>query len=662
MEGCVVGVDVGGTFTDLVAWCGGLREVKVLTNPRAPEESVLRAVEEAGIDLSSVSYFIHATTLGTNMLFGQVGLEKPEAVLVTNRGFRDVLEIGRQNRPRIYDPYFTRPKPLVPRSRRYGVAGRVSADGSIVEPLDRRMVEEIARRHCGPRTVFVVSMLHCYRNPVLEEEAAGIIRRVCRDSIVVTSCGIDPAPGEYERTSTAVVNALLKPLFSSYIRRLERGLRERGFRGVLLVMQSSGGVAEVGVVEEKPALFIESGPAAGAIATAYLARMRGDDLVIGFDMGGTTAKAVLVAGGEPSMTGFFEVGGETHMGRLVRGSGYPVRAPHIDLVEVSAGGGTIAWVDRGGALRVGPLSAGADPGPACYGRGGVEPTVTDAHAVLGRLPEYLAGGRVRVRRDLAVEAYRRLGERLGLDPVDAAVEALRLAIELMARAVRIVTVERGYDPSTAILYAYGGAGPLHAVELAETIGVRRILIPPHPGVFSALGLLLADARMDHYRPVYRPVSEVSGEELGRLAESFEGEVYLELGYRGQAGRIEVPWTGSLEGVVEEFEEEYRRRYGFLPPEPRPPIILHRIHLVEKHPLPKPWLSAPRAAPGGPRGVAEAYMLGHGWVRASVYDRYSLPAGYTAEGPAIILEEDSTTVIPPGYRFRVEEDASILVEA
>ncbi len=659
---CVVGVDVGGTFTDLVAWCGGLTEAKVLTNPRRPEESVLRAVEQAGVELAEVDYFIHATTLGTNMLFGQVGLEKPVAVLVTNRGFRDVLEIGRQNRPRIYDPYFRRPEPLVPRSRRYGVGGRVAADGSIVEGLDAEAVREIARRHCGPRTVFVVSMLHCYRNPSLEEEAAEAIRSACRDSIVVTSCSVDPAPGEYERTSTAVVNALLKPLFSSYIKRLERLLRERGFRGALLVMQSSGGVAGVETVEEKPALFIESGPAAGAIAAAYLARLRGESPVIGFDMGGTTAKAVLVVDGEPSMTGFFEVGGEAHMGRLVRGSGYPVRAPHIDLVEVSAGGGTIAWVDRGGALRVGPLSAGADPGPACYGRGGVEPTVTDAHAVLGRLPEELAGGRVRVRRDLAVEAYRRLGEELGLDPVDAAVEALRLAVEVMARAIRIVSVERGYDPSTAILYAYGGAGPLHAVELAETIGVRRVLIPPHPGVFSALGLLLADARMDHYMPVYRPVDEVEEGEVAGLAQRARGRVYLELGYRGQAGRIEVPWAGSLQGAVEAFEEEYARLYGLLPPEPRPPIMLYRLHVVEARPLPKPGLEAPRAGEASPIGFRDAYMLGHGWVRAALYERASLPGGFEAGGPAIILEEDSTTIIPPGYRFRVEEDSSILVEA
>ena len=678
-----VGIDIGGTFTDLVAYnenTGEIKHLKVLTTPREPWKGFMKALEELGVPIDSVKVIVHATTLGTNMFFGQVGLEPPQPVLITTKGFRDVIEIGRQNRPELYNPYFEKPKPLVPRKNRYTIRGRLDARGNVVEEFDENEVVEIAKKMCRKNVVFVVSILHCYANPEFERRIVRLIREACAEAEeVVGSCDVDSEPGEYERTSTALVNAMLRPLFRRYIAGIVEELRARGFKGKLLVMQSSGGVSEPKLAEEKPALFIESGPAAGAIATAYLASKRRDKLAVGFDMGGTTAKAVLVVDGKPSITHVFEVGGKYHMGRRVRGSGYPVRAPYIDLVEVSAGGGTIAWVDRGGALRVGPQSVGADPGPACYGRGGNKPTITDAHAVLGRLPDKLAGGKLVIRRELALEVYRRLASSLGMDLYDTAESVLRLANMIMARAIRIVTVERGYDPSSTVLYAYGGAGPLHALEMAEELGVRKVVIPPYPGVFSALGLLLADYRHDLYYSVHEAVENVSWEELDAIYVQLEEKAYrllvsegverdnirfiriLELRYRGQLEYLEVGWSERREIVVEKFRELYKAKYGYLPPT-EPPIELVRLHLIAVGFTAKPAIRVPKGI-GDPKptGYAEALILDEGWVKTPIYNRAILRVGVEIGGPAVIVSEDSTIIVPSKWSGYVAEDGSIVFE-
>ena len=678
-----VGIDIGGTFTDLVAYnegTGEIKHLKVLTTPREPWKGFMKALEELGVPIDSVKVIVHATTLGTNMFFGQIGLEPPQPVLITTKGFRDVIEIGRQNRPELYNPYFEKPKPLVPRKNRYTIRGRLDARGNVVEEFDENEVVEIAKKMCRKNVVFVVSILHCYANPEFERRIVRLIREACAEAEeVVGSCDVDSEPGEYERTSTALVNAMLRPLFRRYIAGIVEELRARGFKGKLLVMQSSGGVSEPKLAEEKPALFIESGPAAGAIATAYLASKRRDKLAVGFDMGGTTAKAVLVVDGKPSITHVFEVGGKYHMGRRVRGSGYPVRAPYIDLVEVSAGGGTIAWVDRGGALRVGPQSVGADPGPACYGRGGNKPTITDAHAVLGRLPDKLAGGKLVIRRELALEVYRRLASSLGMDLYDTAESVLRLANMIMARAIRIVTVERGYDPSSTVLYAYGGAGPLHALEMAEELGVRKVVIPPYPGVFSALGLLLADYRHDLYYSVHEAIENVSWEELDAIYVQLEEKAYrllvsegaerdniqfiriLELRYRGQLEYLEVGWSQRREIVVEKFRELYKAKYGYLPPT-EPPIELVRLHLIAVGFTAKPAIRVSKGI-GDPKptGYAEALILDEGWVKAPIYNRAILGVGVEIGGPAVIVSEDSTIIVPSKWSGYVAEDGSIVFE-
>ena len=683
MPGIRVGVDVGGTFTDIVVFdpsTGRVWHRKEPTTPRWPVEGIMRGLEAAGVEPGEISVLVHATTLGTNMFLGQVGLEPPRAALFTNRGFRDVLEIGRQNRPSLYDPFFERPRPLVPRRFRIGVAGRIGPGGEEVEPLDEEGVAWWARRLCreGVR-VFVVSFLHSYRNPGHEARAAEIIARECPGSTVVAGHEVDPQPMEYERTSTAVVNAVLKPLLSRYIGGLVEELRGRGFSGTLLVMQSSGGVAGPGEVLRVPAAFIESGPSAGAVAVAYYSRLLGVEHAIGFDMGGTTAKASSIIGGEPEVVDVYEVGGRVHMGRVVRGSGYPVRYPHIDLAEVSAGGGTIAWIDPGGGLRVGPASAGADPGPACYGRGGRDPTVTDANLVLGRLPEAIAGGRMRLRRDLAEKAiWERIADPLGMDLVEAAWAIVRLANTVMSRALRLVTVERGHDPRDFTLFAFGGSGPMHAVELAADLGVPRVVVPPMPGVFSALGLLVADYRHDLHEAVARRAEEVTSEYLDgvfdRLVERAdrildsegvprERRLYkriVEARYWGQGYTLRIPYHGSVEALVEEFHRLHMARYGFSNPGDPVEIVVARLEATGI--VDKPSLRAKGRAAGEarPRGTRPVYFEG-GWVEAGVYRVEDLAPGSLVEGPAVVEAPDSTILVPPGYTGLVDDYGGLHIE-
>ena len=677
-----VGVDVGGTFTDLVVFnedSGDLRALKVLSTPKEPWRGVLAAIMGAA-EPSRVTIIVHATTLGANMLLGQAGLEPPSMLLLTNKGFRDILEIGRQNRPELYNLFFEKPKPLIPRERRVGVRGRIGPRGEIIEGLDKDEIRETARKWCGHVKVFVVSFLNSHVNPVHETEAERLIREACPGSIVVTGSSVDPQEKEYERTSTAVVNAALKPLLSRYLERLHLDLKREGFRGSLLLMQSNGGIASLGQAIERPAAFIESGPAAGALAVSYFARIHGVARALGFDMGGTTAKASSIVGGEPLVVDEYEVGARIHMGRVLRGSGYTVRYPHIDVVEVSAGGGTIAWVDPGGSLRVGPVSAGADPGPACYGRGGEKPTITDANLVLGRLPEKIAGGSIRLRRDLALRALKALAEKIGVDVFEAAWSVVRVANTVMARALKLVTFERGHDAREFKLYAFGGAGPMHAAELAEELGISEIIVPPYPGVFSSLGLLLADYRHDFYKAVEASATDPSTEEkVNKVIEELSGKAVetlrsegigmersrivaaLDMRYEGQSHTLKVAYNGSLSEAARRFEELHETRYGYrLPGED---VIVVNARVTAFGVTGKPRL--PRSKPAGPlhprpSSRREAFFPRDGWVPALVYERPKLRPGSLVTGPSIIEDSDSTIVIPPGHTARVAEDYSIWV--
>jgi N-methylhydantoinase A len=673
-----VGIDIGGTFTDLVAYDEANKRIvyfKSISTPKEPEKCFMDVIYASNIGLENIKVIIHATTLGTNMLLGQMGLTPPKILLITNKGFRDIIEIGRQNRPELYNLFFDRPKPLVGRRFRVGVKARIDVDGMVVEDIDEGEINRVLDEYGDEADVFVVAMLHSYRNPIHEERIKDIILKRYPNKTVVTSCEVDPQPKEYERFTTTIINALLIPIMSKYLDRILGKVGSEGFDGSLLVMRSDGGVSDIDDAIRKPAMFIESGPAAGAVATSYLSNLLGVGNAVGFDMGGTTAKASLVLDGSPSIVSEFEVGGKTHMGRVVKGSGYPLRMPHIDLVEVSAGGGTYAWVDEGGSLRVGPYSMGAEPGPACYGRGGDKPTITDANFLLGRLPGYLAGGEVVLDRDKAYSVLKRLADVLGMDVYEASYSILEIANSIMSGAIRIITVERGMDPRDFILFAYGGAGPLHAYAMMD-IGFKEIIVPPSPGTFSAFGLLTTDYKEEFIYSVVKRVDEVTNNYIEGVFDSLSSKAvesmlskgvdrtsikifrWVEMRYWGQGYELRVHYNGDLESTVDSFHKLHEVRYGYCMLDEDVEITLCRLTVIGI--VDKPVLRRYEISEYTPSvyGYRDVYFGDGGWLRTKIYDRKGLGAGARLEGPAIIEEYDSTTLIPPNYSAYVDEFLNI----
>jgi N-methylhydantoinase A len=637
----IIAVDVGGTFTDFVAvdGDGNLSAFKLLTTPRRPEEAVIKGLAK----LSPIEEVLHASTIGTNALLGQMGLELPRVALFTTKGFRDVIEIGRQNRPRLYDMFFEKPRPLVPRHLRFEVDERVLPDGTVLKPVDAAEVESYAEKALGHGVVSVaVAFLHSYLNPANEDATAAVLKRHFR--YVTLSSEVSPEPREYERTSTAVVNAALMPLVGRYLEELGRYVSSRG--GRLYVMASSGGLVTVDEASRRPVQLIESGPAGGVVAAAEFAKALDVKRVISFDMGGTTAKAGTVVDFEPEITTEYEVGGESHHGRVVKGSGYPVRFPFIDLAEVSAGGGTVVWRDEAGALRVGPMSAGADPGPVCYGLGGTEPTVTDANVVLGRVASLL-GGEMWLDAEAAFKAFKKLG-----DPVATAWQAVQLANMEMARAVRLVTVERGLDPGEFVLFAFGGAGPQHAAELAEELWISTVVIPPEPGVFTALGMLFADSKFEA-RASYPRDLEEGFRRLEEALSAHNPTYYVRLAdvrYVGQGWELVVPVgkPADKEQIRKTFEERHRSTYGFKLDKPIEVVTIRVFAIATRR---KPKLREPPAE-GEPKPASFRKAYFGEWVEAPVYRRENLPRGFKADGPVVIEERHSVTVVPPRWRVEV----------
>lgn len=698
-SGVKIAVDVGGTFTDVVGVDEGgeVIRLKVLTTPRDPSEGVVTGISKAIEALRRVrgegdgvrvDVVVHATTIGTNTFLGQVGLDVPKVGLITTEGFRDLLEIGRQRRPELYNVFFEKPKPLVPRRLRLTIPERVGPGGQVITPLDEDRVRDAAKvfREEGVESV-AICFLHSYVNPAHEAKAKEILVEELPGKYVVASHEVDPEYREFERLSTTVVNAALMPVLTKYFAKLDAELRRFGVSGDrLLIMKSDGGFAKPSEACRVPASTIESGPAAGVIAAAHLAKELGIRNVLSFDMGGTTAKISTIVNGVPEVTEEFEVGGVVHKGRLIKGSGYVVRYPHIDLVEVSAGGGTIAWVDEAGHLRVGPYSAGSDPGPACYGRGGTEPTVTDANLILGRLGEALAGGEVMVRKDLAVKAFEeRICGPAGLSLEEAAHGVIRLANTEMGRAIRIATVEKGYDPREFTLIAFGGAGPMHACELAEELGVTKVVIPQAPGVFSALGLLLADYRHEFKASVLRSITELSDGELEEIYASLEAKAletlsregvskddvvmvrYADLRYVKQSYELSVEAPRPVpEGGVAKLREAFDRRheeiYGYSMSDE---VMVVKVRVTAVGKVRKPSLRVVKEAigDGGDAlvGTREAFFGRMGWVEAKVFRRAALPPGSVIAGPAMIEEYDSVTVVPPGWTCRVDGLGNLLLE-
>ena len=662
-----VAVDVGGTFTDLFAVGpeGRYERVKVLSTPKSPEKGALEAIRKflklARVEPEEVGIVIHATTIATNALLGQEGLKLGEVSLVTTKGFEDVIEIGRQARPKLYDFTGKKPKPLVPPELRFGVEERTSWKGEVLKEVSELELAELAQRLRG---TVAVCFLHSYSNPHNELKAKEVLRNMGFE--VVTSHESVMERREYERFSTTIINAALRPVVSSYLLKFRLGLDSMGIRAPLMVVASSGGLVDEEEAKERPGQLIESGPAGGAVGAAAYAKEMGLKEVIAFDMGGTTAKAAVIVNGEPALVHEYEVGGEVHAGRVVKGSGYPVRYPFVDLAEVSAGGGTIAW-EEGGVLRVGPLSAGADPGPACYGKGGTKPTVTDADLLLGRLPEELPTG-LRLRKDLAAEAYEELARRLSSDPLEVAQAVIEAITEEMARAVRVVTVERGLDPSDMVMVAYGGMGPLHGPELAEFLGIREVLVPPGAGVFTAVGMLFADAKYvvsrtlvkratEDLEPFYSELEALAKSRLERASLAADETLRTaDARYEGQGWTLEVPVPKPYDGekVVEAFNREHERRYGFVLDEP---VIVEAARVYAIHRSPKVRVRAP---PEEPEELEEreAWFLRKGWARAKVYRRFGRGE---VEGPALVVDYDSVTLVPPGWRARALEDGSLFMK-
>jgi N-methylhydantoinase A len=677
-----VSVDVGGTFTDLVALdeeTGEILNIKVPSVPKNPEKGVIDALDQylESRDPSLVGMVGHATTIATNALFGQVDLELPKTALITTKGFRDVIEIGRQRRAEIYNLFFQRPPMLVSRRHRYEVEERVDASGNILVPLNEadveRALEDMERE--GVESL-AIGFINSYLNQSHEERVLETVKSRLPGVHCTASSRISSGYREYERFSTAVVNSTLIPIIDTYVTRLARDLKKNGVSAPLYVMQSNGGMARAEVVAERPATIVESGPASGVIASAWLGELVGRQEIISFDMGGTTAKAGTVRGRVPEVVQEYEVAGKVHMGRLLKGSGYPVRFPFIDLAECSAGGGTIAWADEAGALNVGPISAGAIPGPACYGKGGEDATITDANLILGRLnPDSLLGGEMEIFPELARNALGELAGALGTGADEAAASIVRIANSIMSKILKIVSVERGFDPRGFTLVAFGGAGPMHACALAEELEIGEIVVPPYPGMFSALGLLTADLFHDYSRALVRRVGEVAAAEVESLFEEMEatgretllaegGEPgamsflrQLDLRYLGQSYELSIDVTNAsgadvLQQGVEAFHVRHREIYGYGAEEEPAELVNVRVRAVGE----TPQLQLREWAP---TGVASPSMREiffedpDSWLETPVYDRGTLSSGGTLDGPAIIEQYDSTTVVYPGWRVDVD---------
>lgn len=674
----IVGVDIGGTFTDIILFdkvSNKLKTFKILTDPLQPEKSFIGAIDRLDIDYREIAQIIHGTTLAANMLIGQTNLEKPKALLITNKGFTDILEIGRQNRSELYNIYFQRPKPLIPRDMRIGIKGRIDSRGEVIEDLDMEEVEEVIKNHLDTVETVVISMLNSYINPI-HEKIIGNIISVNKPYIYITlGSEVDPRPGEYERTVSAVVNGILKPLISRYLTRIKEDLEIRGYSKGFIVMASHGGVIGLNEAVRTPSYIIESGPAAGAIAASSLAKLMDIDRVISLDMGGTTSKASAIIYGKPNRTVEYEVGGKIHMGRHVKGSGYPIRIPHIDIAEIGVGGGSLIWLDEGGQLRIGPESAGAYPGPACYGRGGVKPTLTDAYLILGWLPETLGGGEIRLSPDLAYKAFEDICRDLDIDPYEAAHKAIEIANEHLLRCISIVSIERGYDIEGFTIILFGGAAPIHTTFLVE-LGFKKAVIPPYAGIFSTYGLIGTDYRYINQRSIARYADGDINKYLNNVFHEMENESiellrrdgididtisirrYLEMRYRRQGRNILIEFDGSIKESIERFIEMYREMYGYVMDEtPYIDTAILEVEAENRLNIEFKPIDTNIYCPE-PYTVREAY-INKVFIETPLYNWDDLKPGAEIYGPAVIHSDHSTIVIRPGYRlymnsFRVFE--------
>ena len=684
-----VGIDIGGTFSDLVVMDedGRVLTLKVSSAPDqvigALADGLGELQRQAGLAPADAIAVVHGTTAATNAILEYAGAKTG---LITTRGFRDVLEIRRLRVGRLYDLAWEKPKPLVPRRRRFEVPERVDVHGTVVEPFDAAEAERVVKAALATGVeAIAVSLIHAYANPEHERRLGAMIAERAPGVFLSLSSEVLPEIGEYERTSTTVVNAYVGPVVDRYLGALERRLAESGVAAPLQMMQSSGGVLRASTARRRPAQVVESGPAAGVVAAVRLARQCDLPNVITVDMGGTTAKASIVEGGRAFQMAEYEVGAGISAGsRMFKGGGHLLRVPALDIAEVGAGGGSLVRVDSGGGLRVGPESAGAVPGPVCYGLGNEQPTLTDANLVLGYLnQDHLLGGALPIDGEAAHRALReRVALPLGLDPLEAAYGVHRIAVSNMVRVARAVSTERGRDPRRCVLAAFGGNGPVHAAEVARQLDIAEVVVPPWPGLFSAFGLLAAETRHElsqaHRVPFagLTPADLAAGldglEQTARAALRDEGhpdasiaaEHYLDLRYRGQSSELRVtvpPLDGpaALDTIVAAFQREHLQTYGHQDTADRIELVAFRVVASVAEQIPPPRVEPAR----GPAGLARTAYFGreHGSLSTPVIGRGDLD-GTPRSGPLIVEEYDATTIVPPDWSARLDAYGNIRLSA
>jgi N-methylhydantoinase A len=679
-----VAVDIGGTFTDIVFLdADGRRHTKKVSSSvedyaRAIVDGLREVFDETGLTGRDVIEVLHGTTVASNAI---LELKGARTGLITTRGFRDVLEIRRLRMPRLYDLTWEKPPTLVERRLRLEVDERIDVHGAVQRPLDDAEVERALDRLLGQGIeALAVCLINSWANPVHEVRIKAIVERRAPGLALCISSDVLPEIKEYERTSTTVINTYVLPIVQRYLATLRGGLDRIAVGGPLLIMQSNGGLMTDGAAATRPMHIIESGPAAGVVGAQALARQMGLGKLITFDMGGTTAKASLVEDGAISRATEYQVGGGImHGSRLLTGAGYLLRVPAIDLAEVGAGGGSIVWRDAGGALQVGPRSAGASPGPLCYDQGGAEPTVTDANVILGYLnPTALAGGAVKLNATRAHEIFQeRVAEPMGLPLAEAAHGAHLIAASNMMRAIRAVSSERGRDPREYALFAFGGNGPLFAAGMARALEMTRVVIPPSPGLFSAFGLLYSEVEHHYVRTWRRRTRGLDPAELaeafGRLedearaqlaAEGFSGAtVHIDRSadcrYQGQSFELTVPVAPSLP-IEEAFGREHERTYGHRAG-PDEPVEIVSLRVVGKGLGERTRVVAHPPAPAAHAPTVRRVYFGPqaGWLTTPILSRADLAT--PREGPAVVEEYDATCVVPPGARVRLDASGNIVME-
>jgi N-methylhydantoinase A len=672
--GLVVGIDTGGTFTDMVVLdpsTGRIDSLKTSSTPSTPGRAIVNALDEGDVSAAEVETFTHGTTVGTNALIERTGCK---VAFVTTKGFEDTPYIQRINRKVLYDLSWRKPEPLVATRRLcLGVDERLDADGTEVRPVSEAEVRELCGRirEEGAEAV-ALCLLFSYVRTDHEERVKEIIEEELPGIPVSVSSEVVPIWREYERSSTTIADAYLRPLFGRYVASLDGALRDAGMTREWTVMKSNGGAMLSGAAANAPIQTVMSGPAGGMTATEHVARVLGEANVLTLDMGGTSADVGILVGGAQRHTTEYEIEW-----------GVPASVPLIDIKSIGAGGGSIAWVDAGGFLRVGPRSAGADPGPICYGRGGTQVTVTDANLLLGRLdPDYFLGGRMQLDPSAVSDAMEALGEPIGLEPLELAASIVEIANENMASAIKMVSLERGHDPRRFSLLAFGGAGPLHSAAVARTLGIPKVIVPQYPGVFSALGLLLADIRVDKvWTQAFRSNNvdaALVNRQFGRITEraiaelrqeGFAGEPEIRrainMRYFGQNYEHEVVIDAgdlddaALERAFRRFDELHAERYGYAIEREVIELVSFKVTVIGKRAALD--LAGANGSTGTERSERSVYVRGHGFVDATVARRASLEPGEVIAGPAVIEEEGSTTFVEPGMTVERSPQGALVID-